>query len=101
MVTYRKKEYVMTDRELALKPDGEQEAAEAQASAPVAEKPKFDLPDGIPELIEVDLGRSKGWTTATVTKVSGRWLHYALAETGEKGKVQLVGRGIVWREDAA
>jgi hypothetical protein len=75
---------------------GGQEAAEAQASAPTAAKP--NLSDGIPEMIEVDLGRAKGWASAQVLRVKGRWLHYQIAETAEKNKVQLVGREIIWRE---
>jgi hypothetical protein len=63
--------------------------------------------DGIPDLIEVDLGRTHGWAVAQVERVRGKWLYYALAEQDRDkpdrygGKIQTYGRGIVWRAVAA
>jgi hypothetical protein len=63
--------------------------------------------DGIPDLIEVDLGRTYGWAVAQVERVRGKWLYYALAEQDRDkpdrygGKIQMYGRGIVWRAVAA
>lgn len=63
--------------------------------------------DGIPDLIEVDLGRTHGWALAQVERVRGKWLYYSLAEQDQDkpdrngGKIQTYGRGIVWRAVAA
>jgi hypothetical protein len=106
VVTYRKQEYVMTDRLLWVTLDEsapEPAPARKKAEADVGGDGEPELPDGIPAAIEVDLGHSKGWGRAAVIAVKGRWLHYRL-EAGEngdaKGKVQVIGRDILWREAA-
>ncbi len=110
VVTYRKQEYVMTDRRLwvtldesAPEPAPARKKAEADAGGNGKRASKPRLPDGIPAVIEVDLGHSKGWARATALTVKGKWLHYRLeaSENGDgKGKVQVIGRDILWREAA-
>jgi hypothetical protein len=74
---------------------------DGKETEPAARKAKHKLPDGIPEAIEVDLGHTHGWTTAQVLRVNGKWLYYRLDDEAKvdkrKGKVQVYGRGIVWR----
>ena len=63
---------------------------------------KRKLPDDVPLFIKIDLGRDYGWAEAEVTRVKGRWLHYALRNGNEKcGKVQLIGRDILWESSVA
>ncbi|MCP4539209.1 MAG: hypothetical protein GY832_18895, partial [Chloroflexi bacterium] len=54
------------------------------------------LPNDIPDTIEVDLGRFRGWVTVTAERVKGRWLHYRLPD-GQMSKVQTIGRDMLWR----
>ena len=61
---------------------------------------KKRLPDDIPPVIEVDLGHFEGWSQAKALQVKGRWLHYQL-DDGKKGKVQVIGRDILWRVPVA
>ena len=69
-------------------------------SAKAKRKPKRrKLPNDIPDAIEVDMGHFKGWAAATAERVKGRWLHYRLPD-GQTGKVQVIGRGMLWRVPA-
>lgn len=97
VVTYRKREYVMTDRRLRVVPDESSLEDEAGDNGKQPKKP--NLPDEIPALIEIDGGRDRGWLRARSLRVNGKWLHYQLegAEDGGKGKVHVIGEGIVWR----
>jgi hypothetical protein len=106
IVRHAKTEYVITDREIVLKPAPDDQAdldaplEDAVATATPKKAPR--LPDGIPPLIEVDLGRSEGWKPAEVVRVNDRWLHYRFPNDGkENHKVQLIARDILWREAAA
>ena len=65
-----------------------------------SEKSRGELPDDIPDAIEVDLGHFKGWAAVTAERVKGRWLHYRLPD-GQMGKVQVIGRDMLWRVPAA
>jgi hypothetical protein len=55
------------------------------------------LPADFPRVIEVDLGRTKGWARADVIKVNDPWLHYQLQDGDKSDKVRLIGEDIVWR----
>ena len=82
-------------------PGVETEQATAEAKPTAKPKPKKrKLPDDIPDTIEVDLGHFKGWATVTAERVKGRWLHYRLRD-GQTGKVQIIGRDMIWRAPAA
>lgn len=70
-------------------------ARKAQAQPQAA--PKRKLPDDIPDVIEVDQGRTKGWSRANALRVDGKWLYYRLQDGGETEKVQVIGRDILWR----
>jgi len=81
--------------------DKVQDAKAEESARKVEAKPKKrKLPDDIPEQIEVDLGRFNGWAVATAERVKGRWLHYRLSD-GRNGKVQVIGRDMLWRVPAA
>ncbi len=81
--------------EIVLDPPAQ--PAPPTASTPPKTKSK-SLPDGVPAVIEVDLGRNRGWKRAEVVKADGRQLHYRL--DGKTSKLPLAGRGMVWREAA-
>jgi len=76
-------------------------AAEAEPSTPETKAKsngKVEIAKG--DVIEVDLGRTHGWATAEVKRLRGKWLYYALTEQKpdkRKGKVQVIGRDILWR----
>ncbi len=71
--------------------------APTAASIPTKTKCK-SLPDGVPAMIEVDLGRNRGWTRVEVVSANACQLHYRLG--GKMHKLALAGRGMVWREAA-
>jgi hypothetical protein len=81
------------------KPLGEK-AQTTRQSRREAKPKKRNLPEDIPDTIEVDLGHFKGWATATAERIKGRWLHYRL-QNGQTGKVQVIGRDMIWRVPAA
>jgi hypothetical protein len=80
--------------------------ADDEISAEAQLRNKRKLPDDIPLFIKIDLGHTHGWAEAEVTRVKGRWLHYALREEhADKsdqhgGRVQVIGRDIIWRRSA-
>lgn len=78
-----------------------QEAAEndrAMRKAKARARETANLPDGVPETVEVDLGRAKGWAVADVVKVKEPWLYYRLPDEEKPRKVKLIGEDILWRK---
>lgn len=53
------------------------------------------LPEGIPALVEVDMGRSAGWVQAEVIRADKRFLYCRVDGTARK--LALAGRGVTWR----
>jgi len=92
VLTQSNAQTLTTDRGAVIVPDDKNDAEEE---------------DGIPDFIEVDLGRKYGWATAAVERLRGKWLYYHLTQKHchkpdtRGGKVQIIGRDILWRSTAA
>ena len=73
--------------------------AEESAEPVVVKKVKqLNLPDGVPEVIEVDVGgRTPVWVAALIVKVDGQKMMCRRADNGEPYKTKLYGRDIEWR----
>ncbi len=72
---------------------------DAPVEAPAKKDKASKLPDGIPQFIEMDMGRAAGWVRAMAIKVDTRFLYYCIGD--KTGKVPLAGRGVTWRASAA
>ena len=92
VLTQSNAQTLTTDRGAVIVPDDKNDAEEE---------------DGIPDFIEVDLGRKYGWATAAVERLRGKWLYYHLTQKHchkpdtRGGRVQVIGRDILWRSTAA
>ena len=59
---------------------------------------QLNLPDGVPEVIEVDVGgRTPLWVAASIVKVDGQKMMCRRADNGDLYKTKLYGRDIEWR----
>ncbi len=80
----------------ALSTDPEQPPASVQTQVVTPEPVrKPALPEGVPPIIEIDLGRVAGWAKVEVTRVDTRFLYCQV--NGTTRKFPLAGHGMVWR----